>query len=70
MPSNIGGMQVILHFSKLSIHNLFVAGTIKILGFGRLKFHILGCSSFEGRNQFTEVSPIHFEEDFQLFLGE
>jgi hypothetical protein len=59
-----------LHFDNPRIHNLSVVGTIEVPGFGRLKFRILGYSSFEGRNQFTEVEPIHFEEDFQLFLGE
>jgi len=70
VPSNLGDMQIILHFCKPSIHNLSVAGTIEVLGLGWLELHILGCSSFEGHNQFTEVGPIHFEKDFQLFLGE
>jgi hypothetical protein len=70
MLSNLGGMQIILHFYKLSIHNLSVVGTIEVPGFGWLKPRILGCSSFEGRNQLTKVGPIHLKEDFQLFLGE
>ncbi len=70
MLSNLGGMQVILHFGKPNIHNLSITGTIEIPRFGQLKSRILGCSSFEGRNQFTKIEPIHFEEDFQLFLGE
>jgi hypothetical protein len=70
VSSNLGGMQIILHFCKPSIHNLSVAGTIKIPGFGWLEPRILGCSSFEGRNQLIKVGPIHLEEDFQLFLGE
>jgi hypothetical protein len=41
MLSNIGGMQIILHFGKLSIHNLLVAGTIEVPEFGRLKSRIL-----------------------------
>jgi hypothetical protein len=64
VPSNLGDMQIILHFCKPRIHNLSVAGTIKIPGFGWLEPHILGCSSFEGRNQLTKVGPIHLEEDF------
>jgi hypothetical protein len=67
---NLGGMQIILHFRKPSIHNLSVVGTIEVLGFGWLEPRIFGCSSFEGRNQLTKVGPIHLEEDFQLFLGE
>jgi hypothetical protein len=42
MSSNLDGMQIILHLGKPSIHNLLVMGTIEILGFGRLKFRILG----------------------------
>jgi hypothetical protein len=68
--SNLGGMQIILHFCKPSIHNLSVTSTIEVPGFGWLELCILGCSSFEGRNQLTKVGPIHLEEDFQLFLGE
>jgi hypothetical protein len=70
MPSNLGSMQIIFHSGKPNIHNLSVTGTNEVPGFGELKSRILGCSSFEGRNQLTEVGPIHFEEDFQLFLGE
>jgi hypothetical protein len=70
MLSNLGGMQIILHFCKPSIHNLSITGTIEVPEFGWLELHILGCSSFEGCNQLTKVGPIHFEEDFQLFLGE
>ncbi len=34
VPSNLGGMQIILHFRKPSIHNLSVTGTIEVPGFG------------------------------------
>jgi hypothetical protein len=67
---NLGTMQIILHFCKPSIHNLSVAGVVEVPRSGWLKPHIFECSSFEGYNQLTEVEPIHFEEDFQLFLGE
>jgi hypothetical protein len=70
MPFNLGGMQIILHFGKPSIHNLSVAGTIEVPSLGRLKPRIFGCYSFEGRHQLIEVGPIHFEEEFQLFMGE
>jgi hypothetical protein len=42
MPSNLGGMQIILHFCKLSIHNLSIAGTIEVPGLSRLKLNIFG----------------------------
>jgi hypothetical protein len=42
MPFNLSGMQIILHFHKPSIHNLSVAGTIEVLGFGWLEHCILG----------------------------
>jgi hypothetical protein len=35
-----------------------------------LKPRIHGWSSFEGHHQLTELEPIRFEEDFQLFRGE
>ncbi len=70
MSSNLGGMQIILHFRKPSIHNLSITNTIEVPRFSRLQSRILGCSSFEGRNQLTKIEPIHFEEGFQLFLGE
>jgi len=41
MSSNLGGMQIILHFGKPNIHNLSVMGTIEVPGFGRLKSRIL-----------------------------
>jgi hypothetical protein len=37
MLSNFGGMYLLLHFGKPSIHNLLVAGTIEVPGLGRLK---------------------------------
>jgi hypothetical protein len=37
MSSNLGGMYVILHFGKPSIHNLSVMGTIEVLGLSRLE---------------------------------
>jgi hypothetical protein len=67
---NLGSMQIIFHLCKPSIHNLSVVGTIEVPRFGWLEPYIFQCSSFEGCNQLTEVGPIHFEEDFQLFLGE
>jgi hypothetical protein len=70
IPSNLGGMQVVVHLRKLSIHNLAVAGTIEIPGLGRLKPFTLGGSRFEGRHQLTKVGPSHLEEYFQLLLGE
>ncbi len=70
MSSNLSGMYIILHFDKPNIHNLLVASTMDVPGFGQLKSRILGWSSFEGRNQLIEVEPFHFEEDFQLFMGE
>jgi len=70
VPSNVGGMQIIFHLCKPNVHNLSVMGTIEVPGFGWLEPCILGCSSFEGHNEFIEIEPIHFEEDFQLFLGE
>jgi hypothetical protein len=70
MSSNLGGMQIILHFDKPSIHNLSVTGTVKVLGFGQLKSRIFERPPFEGRNQLTEIGPIHFEEGLQLFRGE
>jgi hypothetical protein len=54
MLSNLGGMQIILHFNKLNIHNLFVAGTIEVPGFGRLESRIFEGPPFERRNQLTE----------------
>jgi hypothetical protein len=41
MPSNLGGMYVILHFGKSSIHNLSVMGTIEVPGLGRLISQVL-----------------------------
>jgi hypothetical protein len=41
MSSNLGGMNIVFHFRKLSIHNLLVADTIEVPGFGLLKSHIL-----------------------------
>jgi len=70
MPSNLGGMQIILHLRKPSIHNLSVTGTIEVPGLGRLEPFTLGGPHFEGRHQLTKVRPIHLEEDFQLFRGE
>jgi hypothetical protein len=70
VPSNLGDIQIVLHFYRPSIHNLLVTGTIEVPGFGWLEPCILGCSSFESCNQLTKVRPIHLEEDFQLFLGE
>jgi hypothetical protein len=64
--SYLGGMQVVVHLRKPSIHNLVVAGTIEILGLGRLKPFTLDGSRFEGRHQLTKVGPIHLEEYFQL----
>jgi len=55
-----------LPFLQAKRHNLSITGTIEVPGFGWLEPRILGCSSFEGRNQLTEVGPIHFEEDFQF----
>ncbi len=69
VSSNLGGMQIILHFRKPSIHKFSVTGTIEISRFGWFEPRILGCSSFEGRNQLTKIELIHLEEDFQ-FLGE
>jgi hypothetical protein len=70
VSSNLDGMQIIFHLCKPSVHNLSVIGTIEVPRFGRLEPRILGYSSFEDHNQLTEIGPIHFEEDFQLFLGE
>ncbi len=70
MPSDLGGMQIILHFGKPSIHNLSVVGAIEVPKFGRLESRILGWPPFEGHNQLIKIGPIHFEEDFQLFQGE
>jgi hypothetical protein len=42
MSSNLGDMYIILHFSKPSIHNLSVVGTIKIPRLSRLISHIFG----------------------------
>jgi len=70
MSSNFGDMYIIFHFGKPSIHNLSVIGIIEVLAFGWLKSHVFGCPSFEDHNQLTKVGPIHFEEDFQLFLDE
>jgi hypothetical protein len=70
MLFNLGGVQIILHFGKPSIHNLSVVGTIEVPGFHWLKSRILGWSAFEGRNQLTKVESINFEEDFQLLRVE
>jgi hypothetical protein len=70
MPTNLGGMYVVFHFGKLSIHNFSVSGTIEVPGLGRLKPFTLGGPRFEGRHQLTKVEPIHLEEDFKLFRGE
>jgi hypothetical protein len=42
MPSNLGGMQIILHFRKSSIHNLSIAGAIEVPGLSRLKLSVFG----------------------------
>jgi hypothetical protein len=70
MPSHLGGMYIILHLGKPSIHNLSITGTIEIPELGRLKPFTLGVPRFEGRHQLTKVGPIHFEEDFKLLQGE
>ncbi|CAK9207625.1 unnamed protein product [Sphagnum troendelagicum] len=70
MPSNLGGMQVVVHLRKPSIHNLAVAGAIEVPGLGRLKPFTLGSSRFESRHQLTEVGSSHLEEYFQLRRGE
>jgi hypothetical protein len=70
VPSNLGYMQIILHFNKPNIHNLLVVGTIKVAGFDQLESRIFEWPRFEGCNQLIEIRPIHFEEDFQLFRGE
>jgi hypothetical protein len=70
MSSNLNDMYIILHFSKPSIHNLSVMSTIKVPKLGWLISRIFGWPPFEGRDQLTEVGPIHFEEDCQLFQGE
>jgi hypothetical protein len=70
IPSNLGGMYIIVHFRKPSIHNLAVAGTIKVPGFCRLEPFTLGGSCFEGRHQLTKVGPPHLEKYFKLLLGE
>jgi hypothetical protein len=70
MSSNLGGMYVVIHLRKPSIHNLAVAGTIEVPGLGRLKPFTFGGPRFENCHQLTKVGPIHLEEDFQLFLGE
>jgi hypothetical protein len=64
---NLGNMNVVFHFRKPSIHNLLIANPIEV---PRLKSHSFRWSSLEGHNQLTEVGPIHFEEDLQLFRGE
>jgi hypothetical protein len=58
---NLGGMKVILHFHKLSIHNLSILDPIKNPKFSKLESRTFRWSSFEGRNQLTKVRPIHFE---------
>ncbi len=70
MPTNLGGMYVVFHFSKPSIHNFSVSGTIEVPGLGRLKPFTLGGPRFEGRHQLTKVGLIHLEEDFKLLRGE
>jgi hypothetical protein len=55
MSSNLGGMYIILHFRKPSIHNFAVSGTIEVPGLGRLKPFTLGGSRFEGRHKLTKV---------------
>jgi len=70
MPAHLGGMQVVVHLRKPSIHNLAVAGTIEVPRLGRLKPFTLGDSRFEGRRQLTEVGPPHLEKYFKLLLGE
>jgi len=42
MPSNFGGMYIILHLHKPNIHNFSVSGTIEVPGLGRLKPFTLG----------------------------
>jgi hypothetical protein len=70
ISSNLGGMQVVVHLRKPSIHNLAIAGTIKVPELGRLEPFTLGSSHFEGRHQLTKVGPSHLEEYFQLLRGE
>jgi hypothetical protein len=41
MSLNLGGMNIVFHFRKPNIHNLSVADTIEVPGFGRLKSRIL-----------------------------
>jgi hypothetical protein len=48
MPSNLGGMYVIFHLSKLSIHNLSVTGSIEIPELGWLEPRMFGRPTFEG----------------------
>ncbi len=42
MSTNLGGMKVIFHFHKPSIHNLLIPGPIKSPGLSRLKLHTFG----------------------------
>jgi hypothetical protein len=39
VPTNLGGMEVIFHFRKPSIHNLSVPGPIKVPGLSGLELH-------------------------------
>jgi hypothetical protein len=70
IPSNLGGMNIIIHLRKPSIYNLTVAGTIEVPRFSRLEPFTLGGSRFEGRHQLTKVGPPHLEKYFKLLLGE
>jgi hypothetical protein len=44
MPANLGGMYIILHLRKPSIHNFAVSSTIEVPELGQLKPFTLGGS--------------------------
>ncbi len=61
MSRNFGNMKVVLHFRKPSIYNLLISDHIKIPKFSELQSYTFQWSSLEGRNQLSEIGPIHFK---------
>jgi hypothetical protein len=67
---NFGDMNVVLHFLKPNINNLLISDPIENLKISKLESYTFRRSSFEDCNQFSEIGPIDFNQNLQLFWGE